>query len=145
MPIPLVPFSSASLLRPPMHASIYANGDLVGHADLAPLDVEMGICGGPFHPGSGYDVIRPTVLELMRRVWTRGHGASTALLREAYRRHDALDLEARTPEGEMLHPTTIHIEDASGMWKDVEPRIELQGLPSAEVDRHFGDRAQAGG
>jgi hypothetical protein len=128
-------------MMPPMHASVYANGVLVGHADLEWIDVFMGVCGGPFHPGEGYDAIRPVVLELMRRVWARGATADAARLREAYRQHDALELEVRTPEGAALHPATIHIEDASGLWKDVAPRIELQGLPSAEVRRHFGDPA----
>jgi hypothetical protein len=127
-----------------MHASIYANGALVGHAELRPLDVLMGICGGPFHPGEGYTTIRPVVLELMRRVWTRGAAVDTKRLREAYRKHDALQLEVRTPEGDVLHPASVHIEDASGLWKDVAPRIELQGLPSAEVRRHFGDEPAKG-
>ena len=120
-----------------LRASIYANGALIGHADLQVLDPSMGTFGGAFHPDEAYDAIRPVVLELMRRAWPRRQATSARHLREAYRRHDALDLEVRTAEGAVLHPATVHIEDAGGVWTDEAPRIELLGLPEAEAQRHF--------
>jgi hypothetical protein len=123
---------------PTVPVTLYANGVVIGHADLHPIDPELGVYGGPFHPGEGYTTIRPIVLELMRRVWPRGEAASARRLREAYRRHDALHIEVRTEGGEELHPATFHIEDAGGVWTDAAPRVELVGLPDAEVRHHFG-------
>jgi hypothetical protein len=124
---------------PSLHVNVYANGALVGRADLRPIDAGVGTYGGPFHPGEGYGPIRPVVLELMRRAWTRDEEPSEGDLREAYRRHDALELEVRTPDGVTLHPVTVHIEDAGGgVWADAEPRVELVGLPGVEARRYFG-------
>ena len=122
---------------PNLQAAIYANGTYIGEADLRPLDPAMGVYGGTFHPNEAYRAVRPVVLELMRRAWPRQHSASESHLREAYRRHDALDIEVRTADGAALHPTTVHIEDAGGVWRDEAPRIELLGLPEEEAQRHF--------
>lgn len=122
---------------PDLTVAVYANGTLVGHADLQPLDPSLGVYGGAFQPNEGYDAVRPVVLELMRRAWPRQQSTSPPHLREAYRRHDALDIEVRTEAGDVLHPTTVHIEDAGGVWTDEAPQIELRGLPSAEADHHF--------
>ena len=122
-----------------LHATVYANGALVGHADLFPVDLATGTYGGPFHPGEGYRAIRPIVLELMRRAWPRQQAPSAGRLREAYRRHEALALEVRTEGGEALHPSAVYIEDAGGVWTDVAPRVELLGLPDEEARLHFGN------
>jgi hypothetical protein len=122
-----------------LHAAIFANDALIGHADLRAYDPALGIYGGRFYPGEGYGAIRPIVMELMQEVWTRGRTADAGRLAGAYQRHDALTLEVRTPEGEPLHPATVHLEDASGTWRDGEPRIELVGLPSEEAMRFFDE------
>jgi hypothetical protein len=124
---------------PALHVTIYAGGAPVGHADLHPIDPGTGAYGGPFHPGAGYGAIRPVVLELVRRAWPRSESRSAGRLREAYRHHDALALEVRTEGDEALHPAAIFIDDASGVWTDAAPRIELVGLPEAEARRYFGD------
>ena len=122
---------------PPVHATVYANGVLIGHADLRPLDSTAGTYGGPFHPAEDYAAVRPTVLELMRRSWPRQERTSAGHLREAYRRHDALVLAVHVTGDEVLHPDAVYIEDAGGVWTDPTPRIEVQGLPVAERRRYF--------
>ncbi|MDX1418464.1 MAG: hypothetical protein R3181_00740 [Rubricoccaceae bacterium] len=124
---------------PQLTVAVYANDALVGHADLHPLDPPLGVYGGAFEPTEGYGAIRPVVLELMRRAWPRQRAESPPHLDEAYRRHAGLALEVRTEAGEGLHPTSVHIEDAGGVWTDEAPRIEVRGLPDAEARRHLVD------
>ncbi len=96
---------------------IYANGVLIGHVTLAGMDDGMGVGSGSFRPTARYAEVRPLIT-----------AAAEARHQNVY--VEAVELEARTPAGEVIATGFVVIDDFADV--EVDPEASIQ----------FGDREQ---
>ena len=120
-----------------LRSHVYANGMLVGSAELRPADPPMGCASGPFYPNDNYQKIQPII---------RGHNLYDGTLGEvneqkrieAQDKIDALRLSVTTEDGEALDPLSgVHIADFSGELDEDPYELEVLGLPFDIYDRLF--------
>ncbi len=120
-----------------MRCNIYANGELVGWAELNSADPPMGCASGPFHPNDNYKKIQPIIREYHLYDGTLGEVDSQKRI-EAQAKIDALRLSVVTEDGEVLDPACgVHIADFSEELDEDPYQIDVIGLPFDIYDRLF--------
>jgi hypothetical protein len=120
-----------------LRCHVYADGMLVGSAELMAEDPPMGCAGGPFYPNDDYKKIQPIIRGPNLYDGTLGEVNEQKRM-EAQDKIDALRLSVITEAGEALDPLSgVHIADFSGEL-DVDPyELEVLGLPFDIYDRLF--------
>src|SRR5262245_18685445 len=97
-----------------LRCNVYANGILVGSAELVPADPPMGYASGSFYPNDNYKKIQIIIREHHLYDGTLGK-VNEQNLREAQARIDALRLSVITEDGEVPDPSNGYdIVDFSG-------------------------------
>jgi hypothetical protein len=85
---------------------IYANSVLIGHVTLAGIDDGMGVGSGSFRPTARYAEVRPQITAAAEARHQNLHG-------------EGVELEARTPAGEVIATGFVQIDDFADV--DVDP------------------------
>jgi hypothetical protein len=120
-----------------LKCNVYANGKLVGSAELAPADPPMGSASGPFYPNDNYRKIRPLIREYLLYDGTLG-GADAQKRLEAQAKIDALGLSVITEDGEVLDSaSSVNIADFSEELTEDPYQLDVLGLPFEIYDRLF--------
>jgi hypothetical protein len=120
-----------------MKCHVYANGMLVGSADLMPADPPMGVASGPFYPNDDYQKIQPVLREHNLYDGTLGE-VNAQKLREAQDKIYALRLSVITEAGDILDPLGgVNIVDFSEELDEDPYQIDVLGLPFDTYDRLF--------
>jgi hypothetical protein len=120
-----------------LRCRVYANGMLVGSAELRPADPPMGSASGSFYPNDDYEEIRPIVREHNLYDGTLGEVNERKRM-EAEAKIDALRLSVITEDGEALDPLSgVHIVDFSEELDEEPYELEVLGLPFDIYDRLF--------
>jgi hypothetical protein len=90
------------------------NKIIVGHSELEHRDAGMGIAGGRFRPGLGYELVQP-VFRLFSEAAPRDHGqpVDDAKLARYHAARDKLALELVDAGGRPVRTTSIHIVDST--------------------------------
>jgi hypothetical protein len=113
---------------------VYANGILVGAAELSAGDPPMGVAFGAFLPDGAYKEIQPIVRENSIGLPAV---ADTQERIERQAKYDALRLSVITEDGEVLEAVGIGIIDFSEEL-DTDPYLlEVVGIPSEVYRRLF--------
>jgi hypothetical protein len=116
---------------------VYANGILVGSAELIPTDPPMGCASGPFSPNDDYKKIQPIIREHNLYDGTLGEVNEQKRI-EAEAKIEALRLSVITEDGEDLDPLSgVHIVDFSEELDEDPYQLDVLGLPFDIYDRLF--------
>ena len=120
-----------------IRCNIYANGKLIGRAELAPADPPMGSASGSFYPNDDYKKIQPVIREHNLYDGTLGEvDEGKRLVTEA--KINALGLAVITEAGETLDPLNgVHIVDFSEELDEDPYQIDVLGLSFDIYDRLF--------
>lgn len=120
-----------------MRCKLYANGELIGWAELISADPPMGCASGPFYPNDNYRKIQPIIREYNLYDGTLGEVNEQKRLK-AQAKIDALRLSVITEDGEVLDPLSgVHIVDFSEELKEDPYQLDVLGLPFDIYDRLF--------
>src|SRR5215468_8698452 len=97
-----------------LRCHVYANGVLIGSAELIPADPPMGYASGPFYPNDSYRKIQPIIREYHLYDGTLGEVNEQKRI-EAQAKIDELSISVITEDGEALDPSNgFDIVDFSG-------------------------------
>jgi hypothetical protein len=120
-----------------LRCNVYANGKLIGVAELAPADPPMGSASGSFYPNDDYKKIQPVIREHNLYDGTLGEvDEEKRLVSEA--KINALGLSVITEDGEALDPSNgVHIVDFSEELDEDPYQLDVLGLPFDIFDRLF--------
>jgi hypothetical protein len=102
---------------------IYASGVLIGHVTLTGFDDGMGVGTGPFRPTARYADVRPQI-------------TSAAEARHQNLPDKSIELEARTPTGEVISTGFVQIDDFADV--DVDPEASIQFSDRDQLLRILG-------
>jgi hypothetical protein len=120
-----------------MKCHVYANGILVGSAELTAADPPMGAASGPFYPNDNYKKIQPVIREHNLYDGTLGE-VDEQKLWEAQNKINALRLSVITEDGEALTPLSgVNIVDFSEELDEDPYQLDVLGLPFDAYDRLF--------
>jgi hypothetical protein len=120
-----------------MKCHLYANGELVGWAELISTDPPMGCVSGPFYPNDNYRKIQPIIREHHLFDGSLGKKDEKKLI-EAQDKISALCMVAITEYGEALDPVGgVHIVDFSEELDEDPYQLDVLGLPHDTFDRLF--------
>ena len=120
-----------------LRCRVYANGMLIGSAELIPVDPPMGCASGPFYPNDSYRKIQPIIREYHLYDGTLGEVNGQKRI-EAEAKIDALRLSVTTEEGEVLDTEVgVHIADFSEELGEDPYQLDVLGLPFDIYDRLF--------
>jgi hypothetical protein len=113
---------------------ILCGGELIGTSKLEGRDPSMGTAWGSFTPSQGYERVR-WVFRIFSEALSDTGPANQVEIARYYSERDKLDLTVRTPEGEVVPTSVVHIADFSG---------EL-GEGAYEIEVHLDDPSFFGG
>src|SRR5262245_12158929 len=120
-----------------MKCHLYANGELVGWAELIHTDPSMGYVSGPFYPNESYKKIQPVIREHHLCDGTLGE-KDEKRLKEVQAHISALRMVAITENGEVLDPIAgVHIVDFSEELPEEPYLLEILGLSHEVFARLF--------
>src|SRR5215470_11392343 len=120
-----------------MKCHVYANGALVGSAELMAADPPMGVASGPFYPNDDYKKIQPIIREHNLYDGTLG-SVNEQKLWDSQAKISALRLSVTTEDGETLDPLSgVNIVDFSEELDEDPYQIDVLGLPFDTYDRLF--------
>jgi hypothetical protein len=120
-----------------LRCRVYANGKLIGSAELAPADPPMGSASGSFYPNDDYKKVQPLIREHHRYDGTLG-GVDEEKRIVAEAKIDALGLSVITEDGETLDPLNgVHIVDFSEELDEDPYQLDVLGLSFDVYDRLF--------
>lgn len=109
-------------------------GALIGTSELEARDPGMGIAWGGFTPSQGYERVR-WVFRIFSEALSDTGPANHVEIDRYFSERDKLDLTVRTPQGELVPTSVVHISDFSG---------EL-GEGAYEIEVHLDDPSFFGG
>ena len=120
-----------------LRCRVYANGRLIGSAELIPADPPMGCASGPFYPNDSYRKIQPIIREYHLYDGTLGEVNGQKRI-ETEAKIDALRLSVTTEDGEVLDTEVgVHIADFSEELDEEPYQLDVLGLPFDVYDRLF--------
>ena len=120
-----------------LRCNVYANGILIGSAELVGADPPMGCAEGPFYPNDSYKEIQPIIREHHLYDGTLGE-VNQEKMREVEAKISALRLSVITEDGEILDPQSgFHIADYSEELDEDPYELDVLGLPFEIYDRLF--------
>jgi len=120
-----------------MKVEVLAKNEVIGHSDMQHGDPPMGVVMGKFVPNENYLKYQNLVREYQLYNGTYGH-QDMDKLQVLQGKVDALDLQARTPHGEMLQPSGgIHITDLSVELDEEEMEVAILGLSHETYKKYF--------
>ncbi len=123
----------------PIAVQVFAEGLLIGRAEIRPIDPPKGVYGGPFAPELGYLNVEPTIRRLMECIMDPS--PDRVALTRAFLARDQLGLEARSDAGVVFHPAAVHIQDSRAWIPGATTELHLLGVPPEEAEMCFGEGA----
>jgi hypothetical protein len=120
-----------------MKRHVYANGELIGWAELVSTDPPMGCVSGSFYPNDNYKKIRPVIRE--HHLYDGSFGKKDEkTLEEVQTKIRVMCIVAVTEDGEVLDPVGgVHIDDFSEELDEDPYQLDVLGLDHDTFTRLF--------